>query len=80
MRKATKVWLIAAASLVLIGCMLFVGVMFATGWDFSKLSTVGYETNTHEIAEPFRDHRIDDRYCGHCIYPVRRREMQGRVL
>lgn len=55
MRKATKVWLIAAASLVLIGCMLFVGVMFATGWDFSKLSTVGYETNTHEIAEPFRD-------------------------
>lgn len=53
MRKATKVWLIAAASLVLIGCILFAGVMSTIGWDFAKLSTVGYETNTHEIVEPF---------------------------
>ena len=53
MRKATKVWLITAASLVLIGCILFAGVISTIGGDFSKLSTVGYETNTHEIVEPF---------------------------
>ncbi|MDO4831574.1 MAG: DUF4097 family beta strand repeat-containing protein [Clostridia bacterium] len=55
MRKATKVWLITATSLVLIGGILFVGVMTTLKWDFSKLSTVRYETNTHEIVEPFGD-------------------------
>lgn len=55
MRKATKIWLITAASLVLLGCILFVGVMTALKWDFSKLSTVKYETNTHEISESFGD-------------------------
>lgn len=53
MRKTTKVWLIIAASLVLIGCILFVGVMSTLRWDFKKLSTVEYETNTYEISEAF---------------------------
>lgn len=53
MRKTTKVWLIIAASLVLIGCILFVGVMSTLRWDFKKLSTVEYETNTYEISEVF---------------------------
>lgn len=55
MKKSTRVWLITAASLVLSGCILFAGVMSAIGWDFSKLSTVRYETNTHEVFEPFSD-------------------------
>lgn len=53
MRKTTKVWLITAASLVLIGCILFAGVMSVLKWDFMKLSTVKYETNTYEISEAF---------------------------
>ena len=53
MRKTTKVWLITAAALVLLGCILFAGVMTTLKWDFSKLSTVRYETNTHEVGEPF---------------------------
>lgn len=53
MRKATKVWLIIAVSLVLIGCVVFVGVMSMFKWDFSKLSTVKYETNNYEISEEF---------------------------
>lgn len=55
MKRATKVWLITAASLVLAGCILFAGVMSALGWDFIKLSTVRYETNIYEIAELFDD-------------------------
>lgn len=43
MRMRTKVWLIIAASLVLIGCILFAGVM----------STVKYESNDYEISEAF---------------------------
>ena len=55
MKKATKVWLIAAGLLVLTGFILFIGVMSTLGWNFSKLSTVGYETNTHEIIGSFSD-------------------------
>ena len=54
MRKAAKAWLIAAASLVLSGCVLFAVVMSKLQWDFTKLSSIQYETNTYEIAETFR--------------------------
>lgn len=53
MKKSTKAWLITAASLILIGCILFAGVMSTLGWDFAKLSTVRFETNTHDVTEPF---------------------------
>ncbi len=53
MSKATKIWLIIAASLVLAGGMLFVGVMTVLKWDFTKLSTSKYETNNYEITENY---------------------------
>ena len=53
MKTRTKVWLIIAASLVLIGCILFAGLMTTLKWDFMKLATVKYETNTYEIGEAF---------------------------
>ena len=40
-------WMILAASLVLIGCLIFVGVMTMLKWDFKKLSTEKYETNEY---------------------------------
>lgn len=55
MKKTAKKWLIAGAALVLAGGALFAGAMAALGWDFSKLSTVRYETNIYEIGEAFRD-------------------------
>lgn len=51
----TKIWLLAAGALVLAGCILFAGTLAAQGWDVTKLSTVSFETNTHEIKEDFRD-------------------------
>lgn len=53
MKKRTKLWLIAAGCLVLAGGILFVIVMSGIKWDFAKLSTAEYETNTHEIKEEF---------------------------
>ena len=53
MSRITKIWLITAAALVLAGCLLFAGTMAAQNWDFSKLSTVTFETNTYEIDESF---------------------------
>ncbi len=55
MSKRAKRWLIIASSLVLIGCILFGGVMIMLKWDFTKLSTTKYETNTYEINEEFSD-------------------------
>ena len=55
MSKKTKIWLITAGSLVLIGCVVFVGIMAALKWDFAKLSTVKYETNTYETEKTFSD-------------------------
>lgn len=55
MRKAAKVWLRIAAALVVVGCVLFAAVMSALRWDFTKLSTVRYETRIYEIDEAFSD-------------------------
>lgn len=59
MRNKTKVWIIIAASLVLIGCILFASVMTTLEWDFMKLETVKYKTNTYEIKEAFENISID---------------------
>ena len=53
MRKSTKIWLIIAAVFVLAGCVLFAGVMMELDWNFTKLSTVKYATNTHTVTEDF---------------------------
>ena len=53
MRTRTKVWLVIATTLVLLGCILFAGVMSTLRWDFMKLSTVKYVTNAYEVSEAF---------------------------
>ena len=53
MRKTVKIWLVIAASLVFVGLIMFAAVMSEYKWDFSKLSTGKYETNTYEISEEF---------------------------
>lgn len=55
MGKKTKIWLIIATALVLIGCILFWGVMKMCKWDFTKLSTVKYETATYEFSEEIKN-------------------------
>ncbi len=55
MSKKIKIWLIVAVSLILIGCIIFVGVMTMLKWDFTKLSTSKYQTNNYEITESFKD-------------------------
>lgn len=54
MKKSTKGWLITATALVFAGAVIFGGVMMGLRWDFTKLSTVPYETKEYEITEEFR--------------------------
>lgn len=55
MGKRTKTWLVIAACLVLAGGVVFAGVMMHLDWDFTKLSTVQYETNEYHIDQSFKD-------------------------
>lgn len=48
-------WLIIAFSLILIGCIVFGGVMMALDWDFSKLATAKNETNKYTISDDFQN-------------------------
>ena len=58
MSKSVKIWLIVGVSLVLVGAIIFLGVMMALNWDFSKISTVKYETNEYEINESYKNIKI----------------------
>lgn len=55
MNKITKIWILIATSLFVVGCVAFGGVMSMLNWDFNKLSTIKYETNTHNISEKFNE-------------------------
>ncbi len=52
MRSAKK-WIVAAVLLVLIGGVIFCGVMTIYRWDFTKLSTSKYEKNSYQIEESY---------------------------
>lgn len=55
MNKKTKIWLIVAASLVVVGGLIFGGAMMLLKWDFSLLSTLKYETKEYEISEAYQE-------------------------
>lgn len=59
MSRKTKISLITAALLVLIGIIIFGGVMIMLNWDFKNLSTTKYVTNEYIISEEFTDIAID---------------------
>ena len=60
MNKKTTAWIIIAASLILIGILIFVGAMTMLKWDFTKLSTVKLETNEYCIGEEYKNISIED--------------------
>lgn len=55
MDNTVKIWLIVGAALVILGLVIFAIVMTVNHWDFSKLSTVRYMTNTHTLNVDFTD-------------------------
>ncbi len=55
MRNRTKIWLVIASSLILVGLIMFALVMTQYNWNFVKLNTGKYETNTYEIKEDFNN-------------------------
>ena len=54
MAKRTKILLIIASVLTLLGCTIFAVGMSMMGWDFTKLSIGKPVTNTHSVSEQFQ--------------------------
>ncbi len=55
MKKTTKIWIITAISLIIIGCMIFGGVMTVLKWDFKKLSTAKFEKNSYTFENEIKN-------------------------
>lgn len=55
MTKKTKIWLVTATSLVILGSIIFAIIMMQLEWDFTKLSTTQYETNEYEVSDFFEN-------------------------
>lgn len=55
MKSATKVWLIAAALLILAGSILLGVVMMMRNWNFGDLSADSYQTNTYTVTDTYQN-------------------------
>ena len=53
MSKVTKIWIVVAASALVLGIIVFGGAMTMLKWDFTRLSTVKYEINRYDIGEEY---------------------------
>lgn len=53
MKRKSKVWMIVGALLSLLGVAIFTVAMCTVKWDFRKLSTVNFQTNSYEITSEF---------------------------
>ncbi len=69
MNKKTKTWLLIATCLVLIGCLIFGGVMTVFGWNFKKLATTEYETNTYDFNDDYQDISIETKTANITVLP-----------
>lgn len=59
MKKSIIVLLIIALSLILTGATIFLGALYMLKFDFSRFTTVKYETNTHEVGDSFESISVE---------------------
>lgn len=59
MKNSTKIWLIIAVILLLIGSVIFTGVLTTVNFDFSNLSSVEFDTKTYRFSQDFNIISID---------------------
>ena len=80
MRKVTKIWLIAAIALLLLGAMIFVGGMTLLKWDFRKLDTSKMQTSTYEPVGEIRSISGKQRIGKNLVRPVKNRPAGIRIM
>lgn len=58
-KKSTKIWLIVAASLVVLGLAVFTVALASHDWSFKEASSQRLETNSYVVSEEFENISID---------------------
>lgn len=58
MKKSTKIWVITASALIVIGSTVFVSALAMSGWNFEMMMNVKYETNSYVINDKFENLNI----------------------
>ena len=53
MKRSTKIWLIVAAALVLLGGLVLAGTLAKNGWDLAGMAVEELESRTYDIDEGF---------------------------
>ena len=76
MKRGTKVWVIIAAVLFLIGATIIVGDLIMVKFDFSKLATIRCETNTDQTYQ-FRQKQGISYFC---LQTVKRQKWFARKM
>lgn len=59
MKKSKRLWIIIGILLTVTGILIFAGGLAVLNFDFTKLNTEKYETNTYEVDEKFDKILID---------------------
>lgn len=59
MVHSNKKWVVTGFLLIILGLILFVIGMSLNNWDFTKLSSTKYVTNTHKVTTSFNNIKID---------------------
>lgn len=59
MKKTAKFCLLIVSVLLILGLLAFAWVMTKYNWDFTKLNTVKYQTNTYGITESFNNIHLE---------------------
>lgn len=53
MKKSKKAWIAVAVILIATGIVIYVGTLLTVNFDFTRLNTVSFKTNTYNVEEPF---------------------------
>ncbi|MCD7847668.1 MAG: DUF4097 domain-containing protein [Oscillospiraceae bacterium] len=69
MMSRTKKWIIAAAILVAVGGVIFLGALVSVGFDASRLETWFFHTNTYEFSDDFENISINTEVAGVTLLP-----------
>ena len=55
MKRSAKIWLFSAAALLLVGALIFAGVMTALKWNFGGLMLNKYENEEYTLEGALTD-------------------------
>ncbi len=69
MKSSKKIAIIVVVAVITIGIVLSTCAMFAMGFDFTKLNTVSFETNTYSIDNEFTSISVNGAECDIRLIP-----------